>query len=252
MRLHRTLLPFFLLFFILKSQGQGTSGYAYYSVIKSADSSLNTPEELWILSAHSFVPKIASMMTFKLEFTASRSLFTRVKSKEIDKLAKADVRSTETLIGYRDSTWQDTAYCYNFDRDMKNPLDKKGLMLKTNNNFDWKISAETKQIGEFICYKATGNRETSYIEEGVTKIKKRLVIAWFCPDIPVSFGPIYTRNLPGLIFEFQEGGTLYGLKELNFASKPEIAPLPDKEILTKEQWRERLYKLAKELNIPYQ
>lgn len=251
MRIPKILLPIFLIFFFFESKCQEISGCAYYSVLVSTDSSNNTPEELWMLSAYPFVPKVASMMTFKLEFTTTKSLFTLEKSKELDKLAKGDVKTTETLVGYKDSTWQDNEYCYLFDRDMKNPLDKKGLMLKTNNNFDWKISTETKQIGEFTCHKATGNIETSYREEGIVKVKKTPVIAWFCPDIPVPFGPIYSRNLPGLVFEFQEGGTLYGLKALNLSSRPEIKPLPNKEIITKEEWRTRLYEKAKDLNIPY-
>lgn len=64
---------------------------------------------------------------------------------------------------------------------MKNLLDKKGLILKTRNNFDWNISAETKQIGEFTCYKAKEDKVISYREGGEYKIRNTPVIAWFCP-----------------------------------------------------------------------
>lgn len=251
--MNKVLLIIFFFFFLSQAHSQEISGNAYYSVIKSTDSVNNAADELWMLSAYPFVPKIASMMEFKLEFTAINSLFTRVKSKELEKLAKEDVETTEMLIGYRDSTWQDTAYCYNFDRDMeKNPMDRKGLIVKTRNNFSWKIGTETKVIGEFTCYKATGNREIEFRKDGKQQMRTTPVIAWFCPEIPVPFGPIFARDLPGLIFEFQFGGTVYGLKKLDLLNKTEIAPLPNKEIITKKEWRERLHKKAKELNIQYQ
>jgi hypothetical protein len=68
----------------------------------------------------------------------------------------------------------------------------------------------------------------------------------------VPLGPVFARDLLGLIFEFQYDGIVYGLTYINLTAKAEIVPLPNKEIITKEQWRERLYKLAKELNIFYQ
>lgn len=251
--MNRILLFIFLFFFLLRVGAQQISGNAFYSVFKSTDSTNNAPDELWMLSAYPFVPKVASMMEFKLEFTTTNSLFTRVKNKELEKLSKEDVKTTEMLIGYRDSSWQDTAYYYNFDRDLgKDPMNRKGLMLKTRNNFAWKIGTETKVIGEFTCYKATGNRVINFRKDGKEQTRTTPVIAWFCPEIPVPFGPIFARDLPGLIFEFQFGGTVYGLKRLDLVPKAEIASLPNKEIITKEEWNERLYKKAKELNIPHQ
>lgn len=55
--------------------------------------------------------------------------------------------------------------------------------------FDWKITNETKKIGSFKCKKAT------------TKFRGRNYIAWFAPEIPVSYGPWKLNGLPGLILE---------------------------------------------------
>ena len=254
MKLNQIFLFFIFIFIVkVKSNAQEVEGHAHYTVLKSTDSINNAPEDLWMLSTYPFVPNVAAMMRFKLEFTTTNSMFNRVKTIELEKVSKEDIETTETLIGYKDTSWHDASYFYSFDRDLRKGPDQKGLILKTHNNFDWKISEETKKIGEFTCYKATGYRETSYREEGKYKIKKTPVVAWFCPDIPVPFGPVFARDLPGLIFEFQFGaGIVYGLTDINLTEKAKITPLPDKEILTKEQWRERLYKLAKELNIPYQ
>lgn len=245
---------FFILIFILKfrSNAQEVEGYAHYAVVRSTDSINNSPADLAVINAYPFVPKVAAMMRFKLEFTTTKSMFNRVKTIELEKVSNEDIKITEGLVGYKDTSWHDASYFYSFDRDLRKGMDKKGLILKTHNNFDWKISEETKKIGEFTCYKAKGDKVISYREGGEYKIRKTPVIAWFCPEIPVPFGPVFARDLPGLIFEFQYDGIVYGLTDINLTAKAAIAPLPDKEILTKEQWRERLYKLAKELNVPYQ
>ncbi|WP_159732444.1 GLPGLI family protein [Sphingobacterium sp. 18053] len=253
MKLKHIFLLFILIFIMkVKSNAQEVAGHAHYAVLRSTDSINNGPEGLWVLNAYPFVPKMAAMMRFKLEFTTTKSMFNRVKTIELEKVSNEDIKITEGLVGYKDTSWHDASYFYSFDRDIRKGMDKKGLILKTHNNFDWKISEETKKIGEFTCYKAKGDKVISYREGGEYKIRKTPVIAWFCPEIPVPFGPVFARDLPGLIFEFQYDGIVYGLTDINLTGKADIAPLPDKEILTKEQWRERLYKLAKELNVPYQ
>lgn len=54
---------------------------------------------------------------------------------------------------------------------------------------DWKIEKDTKNIGPYICKKATA------IFGG------RHYTAWYCPDIAVRFGPWKLNGLPGLIME---------------------------------------------------
>lgn len=61
----------------------------------------------------------------------------------------------------------------------------------------WKLSKESKKIGEFICYKATFIRS---VPAGDFE-----VIAWYAPEIPVSLGPKnYYGELPGLILELHD------------------------------------------------
>lgn len=54
---------------------------------------------------------------------------------------------------------------------------------------EWNISAETKNIGEYLVYKATG------------KFRGRDYTVWFTTDIPLPFGPWKLQGLPGLILE---------------------------------------------------
>jgi GLPGLI family protein len=143
--------PLFILIFIvkIKSNAQEVQGHAHYAVLKSTDSINNNADDLWMLSAYPFVPKVAAMMRFKLEFTTTNAMFNRVKTKELEKISNEDIKITETLVGYRDTSWHDASYFYNFDRDLRKGPSQKGLILKTHNNFDWKITEETKKIGEF-------------------------------------------------------------------------------------------------------
>jgi GLPGLI family protein len=54
----------------------------------------------------------------------------------------------------------------------------------------WQITQESKQIGNYLCFKAID------IESTNTKMKP---IVWFTPQIPVSFGPKEFTGLPGLV-----------------------------------------------------
>lgn len=53
----------------------------------------------------------------------------------------------------------------------------------------WILSNEQKMIGEYLCKKAT------------TRFRGRDYIAWYCPEIAVSAGPLKYNGLDGLILE---------------------------------------------------
>ena len=83
-------------------------------------------------------------------------------------------------------------------------------------NPKWKMTGETKQIGQYTCYKATYEKEVQEVVfsfgsqaqgQNNKKTKKVEVVAWFTPEIPVATGPSWYQGLPGLILEVSDDKT---------------------------------------------
>ncbi|MCD8438406.1 GLPGLI family protein, partial [Tenacibaculum dicentrarchi] len=68
------------------------------------------------------------------------------------------------------------------------------------------------------CYKAIAIEKKMY--RG--KMKEYPVIAWYCPEISSSFGPIGVAGLPGLILEVNKGNTKYMATKINLNPKKNI------------------------------
>jgi len=92
----------------------------------------------------------------------------------------------------------------------------------------WEMSGETRQIGQYTCYKATmikidkeidwgsifsrrgsGSKknDSTKTKQAKPPVKTQLVTAWYTPQIPVSAGPERYWGLPGLILEINAGRT---------------------------------------------
>ena len=92
----------------------------------------------------------------------------------------------------------------------------------------WEMTGETRQIGQYTCYKATmtkidkeidwgsifGRRgrgakkkDSTQTNQAKPPVKTQLVTAWYTPQIPVSAGPERYWGLPGLILEINAGRT---------------------------------------------
>jgi GLPGLI family protein len=87
---------------------------------------------------------------------------------------------------------------------------------------NWKITSETKQIGDYLCYKATN---IYHVDNGL-KVFNHPVTAWFCPKLPFPYGPNGYGNLPGLILELQVNNVVYGIKGIQFHDELAL-DLPD-------------------------
>lgn len=135
---------------------------------------------------------------------------------------------------------------------------KKFLVNDVLQTIDWKLESDTKNIGNYTCFKATASiptdqltwysfswdnlKETDDTEIDSTQskdVKMTLVEAWYTPQVPVRHGPLEYWGLPGLILEVSADSTtmLCSKLVLNPDEVIEIeAPSKGKEV-TKLEYR---------------
>lgn len=140
---------------------------------------------------------------FTLYTTSSHSYYEETDAREVSAAPSEVTREANnmgttsttrtTVIGRKDmtpefvytSTDSDNIYFF------QNFADRL-LFVEDNYNLNWKITGETKKIGEFKATKAT------------TTFRGREYVAWFYSGIPTQFGPWKFNNLPGLILEVHD------------------------------------------------
>jgi GLPGLI family protein len=128
----------------------------------------------------------------------------------------------------------------------------------------WVLGSETKNIGEYTCYKATMKREVEVMESGVSingdkefdnepKMREIITTAWYTPDIPINAGPANYHGLPGLILEVNDGSeTLICSKiVLNPTDKIKIIEPTKGKKISQEKYDEIMEKKAKEMRERY-
>lgn len=115
--------------------------------------------------------------------------------------------------------------------------------------FEWEMTGETKNIGQYTCYKATYTREVENIsmttsDNGDPVEKKetveRTTTAWYTLDIPVSNGPRQYGGLPGLILEVNDGNQTIVCTEiiLNPDDKPKIIEPEKGKVVNREKFEQ--------------
>jgi len=115
------------------------------------------------------------------------------------------------------------------------------FLIESKKPQKWKKTNETKQIGKYNCFKAT---TTVFIETVSAGTIEEEVIAWFTPEIPVSFGPAGFGGLPGLIMEIEKGkAVIYAHKVYLGTAKDKKINIPKRGIkVSEEEFREILKK----------
>ena len=127
---------------------------------------------------------------------------------------------------------------------------------------NWKMGTETKQIGQYMCFKATASipsadlawydfswdslrnneQKSDSINEPESKpeIKMTEVTAWYTPQIPLSQGPLEYWGLPGLILEVNVGKTTMLCSKiiLNPEQKTKIEAPEKGKIVSKTEYQE--------------
>lgn len=125
---------------------------------------------------------------------------------------------------------------------------EKDILVKEPLRNNWELHMETKLIDNYLCYKATN---VNIIDNGSGKIFNHPVIAWYCPELPYSFGPNGYSNLPGLILELQVRNVVFGAKKVDLDSKLDFDSsfLNKVKTISLEDYNKKLQKDAENFRI---
>lgn len=143
---------------------------------------------------------------------------------------------------------------------------KRFLVKDKLQEISWDMGKESKQIGQYLCFKATAlvptselawfdfswsdlrtpasatKTDSTAVETLEPEIAMTEVEAWYTPQIPVSHGPAEYWGLPGLILEVSAGSTTMLCAKIVMNPKEKIkieAPDKGKEI-TKSEYQKTI------------
>ena len=196
--------------------------------------------------------------TFTLDFTKSESMYK--EEQELDAPKGPSSNGSVMVMSFGDGG-TDFLYKNISENRMANKKELMGKVFLIKDNlvtYDWKLTGETKNIGNYTCYKAVYEVEEEEIQinmiDGDVKeekvIKKRSIVAWYTLEVPISNGPINYGGLPGLILEVNDGDLTIvcseivlnpkEVKEIKEPTKGKIVTRKKFEAIAKEKTKEMM------------
>ncbi len=152
---------------------------------------------------------------------------------------------------------------------------KQFLIEDSIPKLDWKLEKESKQIGQYIAFKATALKKIDSTDFSMFRRKKKeenkkendsiakkndpldkieipkeiLVTAWYTPQIPVGNGPGEYSGLPGLILELniQRTTILCDKIVLNPKEAEEITPPTKGKKVSRKEYNKIIAEKIKEM-----
>ncbi|MBA6155835.1 GLPGLI family protein [Tenacibaculum sp. S7007] len=194
--------------------------------------------------------------TYTLNFNKSESVYTQNKKLSAPQASMGGVQVV--IAGNGGGT--DVLYKNISDKEYLNKTEisgKRFLIKDKLEDYGWEMTSETKNIGNYTCYKATRSREETRTSMSVTdgkpeEKKEKVTVtttAWYTPQIPVSNGPGEFWGLPGLILEIQDGKLTIACSEIvmNPSDKVEIKVPKKGKKVNQEEFDEIMDKHSKEM-----
>lgn len=140
---------------------------------------------------------------------------------------------------------------------------KKFLVKDKLQEIEWVMTKESKQIGNYACFKATASIPTAQLnwfnfswgelrnnEATQTEAESLTeVVAWYTPQIPISQGPSEFWGLPGLILEVNVGTTVMLCSKIIMNPNEKIKiEIPEKgKVVGKMEYKEIITGKMKEM-----
>lgn len=196
--------------------------------------------------------------TFTLDFTKSESMYK--EEQELD-TPKGPSSNGSVMVMSFGGGGTDFLYKNISENRMANKKELMGKVFLIKDNlvtYDWELTGETKNIGNYTCYKAVYEVEEEEIQinmiDGDVKeekvIKKRSIVAWYTLEVPISNGPSNYGGLPGLILEVNDGDLTIvcseivlnpkEVKEIKEPTKGKIVTRKKFEAIAKEKTKEMM------------
>lgn len=179
--------------------------------------------------------------TYILSFNKHESLF--IEEEKLDAISGAtDSWGSNFSRGHQYKNIKDTSLV-----QAQEFYGKKFLVKDKLQKFNWVMSSESKQIGNYLCFKAIATVPTSELawfdfswgdlqapsskSEGT--IPMTAVEAWYTLQIPIGHGPAEYWGLPGFILEVSAGNTTILCSEITLNPKEKVKiEAPDKGEIT--------------------
>ena len=157
---------------------------------------------------------------------------------------------------------------------------KQFLINDELKKLEWKLGSETKQIGKYLCMKATAIKKademdfasmrrrnndkednetakdstaTKDIMDDIEVPKEIEITAWYTPQIPINQGPGEYWGLPGLILEINaDRTTILCSKIIMNPSEKEEIKIPSKgKVVTQKEYNDIVKKKVEEMREMY-
>jgi len=181
----------------------------------------------------------ANNIQLELLFNQEQSIFQHQKGlsisdyEELDELVKMLTSDGTYYTDIKDGTQLLQTFYEGREYNIESEIEKQ----------DWTLTKEKKQIGKFLCYKAILDKSNTGLNEDT--------IAWYAPEIPVSFGPVdFVGSLPGLILELKLPIATYTASKVELNPKKEVIinwPT-DIETMTEEEYKSEGDKVKAQLD----
>lgn len=203
--------------------------------------------------------------TYKLTFNKEESLY-----KEEEKLEAPNTSGMQIVIAGAGGS--DILYRNVKEQRYTNQNELMGKVFLIQDKLkprDWVLGSETRNIGDYTCYKATTTREQEVREsrmringehdkeeeevEAEPKMETITITAWYTPQIPINSGPGNYHGLPGLILEVNDGTETVICSKIvmNPEDKVSISEPSKGKKITQEKFNEVMEEKMKEMRERY-
>ena len=198
----------FLLFICYFASSQSLSGEINYKAYPRVKENIDTtgidiPKNLYqdVIKALKYFENI----TFKLTFNANYSRFA------VENVLQSDLNykffSLAKIITMTNNIYYQNLKTHQVIEEVD------GVYLAIDKKVKWTLRNGKKVINGYTCYKAV------YSDHRISAEGKNFtveIVAWYCPEFPVSLSPDLYNGLPGIVLELNNGNVVFVAKEIKY------------------------------------